>query len=93
MSEVFTKVGKVTHPTLGKCVHVRTRAWQGPTRAGDKGKHVFADSLVPLKQVAFSLRGYDPTTGELNATFSRSVSYSDELRKAAQARFPSKDKP
>lgn len=79
----FERLGKVDHPDLGKCVKVRTRSWDGR-------RYEFCDSIVPLKQTTNTVLGYDPDTGQVNRTFSRSVSYNDDLRKYAQARYPRK---
>lgn len=95
------RVGRIKHDLFGQCVRVKLRHWQGPVRAGDKGREIWTDCLIPKDQAGIQkhprhLTAFQPVN--LDREFrssdllsclciSPSVSYLNELVRYAEPRW------
>jgi hypothetical protein len=91
---VVERLGRVTHPTLGKCVRVKVRHWEGPTQPGRTGREVWTEVLVPSDQSKPQhkrhITAYTPDGRDRKYCISPSVSYFADLVKYASIRWGAK---
>lgn len=84
------RLGKAKHPTLGECVRVKLRHWNGPIYPGQKGRYEYTEHLFPRDQGRWGappmLCGYDDD-GRRTCTISSGVSYMSDLRKYGSFRM------
>jgi hypothetical protein len=89
------RVGRVKHPTLGPCVTVKVRHWEGPDRPSGKGREVWQTLLFPRDQFehaqgpARAPVGFNEV-GDRVLVISGSVSYRSELDRYGNFRWHNK---
>jgi hypothetical protein len=89
------RLGRENHPTLGKCVRVKLRTWQGPVEAGRTGREVWTECLVPVEQHKYlqhkrHITAFDPAGDNRLFCISPSCSFYAELVKYANVRWSPK---
>lgn len=89
------RLGRENHPTLGKCVRVKLRHWEGPLDAGRKGREVWTECLVPVDQSDHQqhkrhITAFDAAGEKRQFCISPSVSYFADLTKYAGIRWSKK---
>ena len=76
------RLGRFDHPEHGKGVRVKVRSWEGPLRAGDRGREVFTEYYFPRNQFNHFMHPKHPTgydTNGMRCSFSPSLSYYKDL--------------
>jgi hypothetical protein len=81
---VVERLGRITHPTLGKCVRVKLRHWEG--------REVWTEVLVPAEQHKHlqhprHITAFTPDGSDRKYCISPSVSYFADLVKYANIRW------